>query len=85
MSSARAAPRIALGWLDRAASAFAKVTDPYAALLLRIQFDRARFTLATDPEGGQALVRELLVSAARFHAEAELDAALALRSVVLRG
>lgn len=79
------APRIALGWLDRAAGAFAKVTDPYAALLLRIQFDQARFTLATDPEGGQALVRELLVAAARFHAEAELDAALDLRSAVIRG
>jgi DNA-binding SARP family transcriptional activator len=80
-----AAPRIALGWLDRAAQAFAKVTDPYAALLLRIQFDRARFTLATDPKGGQTLVRELLVSAARLHADGELDAALALRSGTFNG
>lgn len=79
------ASRIALGWLNRAAQAFAKVTDPYAALLLRIQFDRARFTLETDPKGGQTLVRELLVSAARFHADGELDAALALRSGVPRG
>ncbi len=71
----------ALRWLDRAARSFASVTDPYAALLVRILLDRTRLTLATNPSDGQALLRSLLVTAARLYAEPELDAALAMRNL----
>jgi DNA-binding SARP family transcriptional activator len=72
--------RSALLWLDRARSVLASVTDPYAALSLRTDFDRTRITLDENRSAGQVLLRALLVAAARLHADAELDAALALRS-----
>lgn len=70
----------ALDWLDRAAEAFVGVSDPYAGLLVRILSDRARLTL--DREEAQVRLRALLVQAARLHAEAELDQAMALRAAI---
>ena len=68
----------ALHWLDRAASAFGNLTDPYAALLLRIRLDRVRILLATAaPNSGRDL-QGLIIDAARTHAEAELQSAVAL-------
>ena len=72
----------ALRWLDRAAGALASVTDPYAALSVCIKFDQTRILLSSDPETGRAHLRDLLVSAARFHADADLDAALGLGAAV---
>lgn len=71
-------PANALLWLDRAAKAFSGITDPYAALLLRIRFDRVRVLTATaSPLAGKAL-HSLIIDAARNHAEAELRSAVAL-------
>ncbi|WP_435256476.1 hypothetical protein ACSBLW_09955 [Thioclava sp. FR2] len=70
----------ALHWLTRAAEAFQGVSDPYAALQVRILFDRTRLTLSQDAEAGQSLLRQLLVAAARLHAETEMDQALSLRA-----
>lgn len=75
----------ALSWLDRAAQALTTVTDPYAALLVRILLDRTRLTLMTNPTDGQVLLRTLLVMAAKLYAETELDAALAMRSTSTGG
>lgn len=74
----------AFSWLDRAAASLARVTDPYAALQLRILLDRTRLTLASDAERGSELLRKLLVMAARLHGEAELDAGLVLRASLPR-
>ncbi len=75
-------PEAALHWLDQALAAFATVSDPYAALLVRIMLDRTRITLTVDREEARARLRKLLVTAARLHAEAELDEAMELRATI---
>ena len=75
----------ALLWLHRAARSLTAVTDSYAALLVRILLDRTRLTLLTNPTDGQALLRTLLVTAAKLYAESELDAALAMRRTLIGG
>lgn len=75
-------PETALHWLDRALAAFATISDPYAALLVRIMLDRTRITLTVDREEARARLRKLLVTAARLHAETELDEAMALRAAI---
>lgn len=72
----------ALRWLDRAGHALSRVTDPYAALSVCIKVDQTRILLAADPESGRAQLRDLLVSAARFHADADLDTAMGLAAAI---
>lgn len=77
-------PARALGWIDRAGRAFTGISDPYAGLQVQILFDRTRLTLPHDPEAGQALLRSLLIAAARLHADGVLDQALSLREAARR-
>ena len=76
----KAEPDLALHWLDRAEQALARITDPYAALVLRIKADRTRIQLSTNAEACEAQLRDLLVMSARLYADADLDAALAFRT-----
>lgn len=73
-------PEAALRWLDRGLAAFATISDPYAALLVRIMLDRTRITMTEDREEARVRLRKLLVTAARLHAEVELDEAMDLRA-----
>lgn len=77
-------PQKTLLWLHRAAEAFNGLTDPYAALLVRIRLDRVRVLLpASGPEASQDL-QSLIIDAARYYADADLQSAVELLSLVDR-
>lgn len=70
----------ALSWLERAEHVLTAVTDPYAALLVRILMDRVRIARQAREGDADDVVRRVLELAARTHADVELGDAISLRT-----